>query len=291
MIVGDYRGRVWLYLNNGSGKNPVLKSAGRISADGVEIDVGGFAAPVVADWNSDGKKDLIVGSARENIHVFINTGRNDDPVFKSSFIVANVRHNDSHPEFVDMNGDGKKDLLVGENEGYVYFYPNRGSESNPAFSDRQRLLLKVNAFARIEVADWGADGQLDLLVGSEEGYINIYSDLSIISDIKNPVVSAASQFRLFQNYPNPFGGSHPFWGNPGTTIRYALPALSDVRIEIYNASGKLIRNLFSGVRPSGEHTLFWDGLNEHGKPAASGIYIYKLFTTQNVVSRKMLLLR
>lgn len=283
LIVGDYRGRVWLYINNGSPKNPVLKSGGRILADGEKIDVGNFAAPVVADWNNDGRKDLIVGSTNENIHVFINTGRNDAPVFRASFIVENVQHKDSHPEFVDLNHDDKKDLVVGENEGYVYFYPNRGSKTNPAFSDRQRLLLKVNAFARIEVTDWGADGQPDLLVGSEEGFINIYSDLSIVSDIESPVISGLSGYRLFQNFPNPF--------NPGTTIRYVLPAPSEVRIEIYNTSGKRIRTLLNGFHPSGKHELFWDGINQQGKPAASGLYVYKLITKQNVLSRKMLLLR
>ncbi|MBD3401558.1 T9SS type A sorting domain-containing protein [candidate division GN15 bacterium] len=88
---------------------------------------------------------------------------------------------------------------------------------------------------------------------------------------------------LEQNYPNPF--------NPSTTIQYALPAASDVTIEVLNLLGQRVRLLVDEYRGPGVHRLVWDGRDESGDRVASGVYFYRIATGDFVDSRKMLLLK
>ncbi|MFZ1685160.1 MAG: FlgD immunoglobulin-like domain containing protein [Candidatus Zixiibacteriota bacterium] len=86
-----------------------------------------------------------------------------------------------------------------------------------------------------------------------------------------------------QNYPNPF--------NPSTTISFTLPTKAEVRIEIFNASGQVVRTLGNIEMAAGEHALVWDGQTSSGHAAASGVYLYRLTAGTNVATRKMLLLK
>jgi hypothetical protein len=69
-------------------------------------------------------------------------------------------------------------------------------------------------------------------------------------------------------YPNPF--------NPATTIRYTLPAAGRVRVEIFDASGAHVRALVDDDAPPGAFTARWDGRNDAGTPAASGVYFARI---------------
>ncbi len=89
--------------------------------------------------------------------------------------------------------------------------------------------------------------------------------------------------QLMPNTPNPF--------NPDTEIRYYLVQASDINLSIFNNKGQLIRNLDSGFRNAGIHSVSWDGLDRSGHSVATGVYLYILRTdTENIV-RKMLLLK
>jgi hypothetical protein len=87
-------------------------------------------------------------------------------------------------------------------------------------------------------------------------------------------------FGLEQNYPNPF--------NPTTTIRYALPEGADVRLVIYNLLGQQVKTLVNGAQGPGRYTVVWDGRDEAGRPAATGMYVYRLQAGAFVQTRKML---
>jgi len=90
-------------------------------------------------------------------------------------------------------------------------------------------------------------------------------------------------FALRQNYPNPF--------NPSTAIPFDVPALSSVRLEIYNSAGQRVRRLIDGVHAPGRHTLSWDARDDAGQPVASGLYIYRLLVNGQIQTRKMTLMR
>ncbi len=93
---------------------------------------------------------------------------------------------------------------------------------------------------------------------------------------------------LFANYPNPF--------NPETWIPYQLAVPADVSISIHAADGKLVRKLSLGNLPAGTYqdrsrAAYWDGKNEFGEAAATGVYFYTLTTGEFTATRKMLILK
>jgi hypothetical protein len=89
-------------------------------------------------------------------------------------------------------------------------------------------------------------------------------------------------FRLSQNYPNPF--------NPRTTILFSLPEPSDWTLKVFNITGKLVRE-FAGSSAAGTEAVTWEGLDQKGRPVASGVYFYRLEAGQFSDTKKMVLLK
>jgi hypothetical protein len=101
--------------------------------------------------------------------------------------------------------------------------------------------------------------------------------------------SEPAGFALGRAHPNPF--------NPETEIPYSLAAGGHVSIKVYNMIGQEIRSLVNAAQPSGFHAVSWDGMDNQGREAASGIYLYRLQLTEPSgqaglsISRQMTLLR
>ena len=91
------------------------------------------------------------------------------------------------------------------------------------------------------------------------------------------------EFALHNNYPNPF--------NPITNIRYDIPEVSDVRIDIYNINGQKVRTLVSREHQPGRYKIQWNATNEFGSPVASGMYIYKIHAKDFTSVKKLLLMK
>jgi len=91
------------------------------------------------------------------------------------------------------------------------------------------------------------------------------------------------QFLLSQNYPNPF--------NPVTNIHYELPRGSDVKLAVYNLLGQKVRTLVNGWRAAGRYDVEWQGDNDSGMAVSSGIYLYRIETTDFQKTMKLMLLK
>lgn len=98
--------------------------------------------------------------------------------------------------------------------------------------------------------------------------------------LKNQLIP--SNYKLYQNFPNPF--------NPVTTIRYALPKSERVTLKIYNLLGKEVITLVKNEQKAkGYHVALWDGRDEEGLRVSNGIYFYKLQTNSFTDRKKMIL--
>lgn len=89
-------------------------------------------------------------------------------------------------------------------------------------------------------------------------------------------------FALRQNHPNPFSGR--------TTIRFELPVECPVRLEVFDAQGRLIRRLVDGQLPAGFHAVEWDKRTAGGQSVGAGVYLYRFQAGEFHDRKKMVLL-
>jgi hypothetical protein len=124
----------------------------------------------------------------------------------------------------------------------------------------------------------GAFGGGVLWVGA--GQNRIYYDGSNITPtgISNNGNEIPNAYILHQNYPNPF--------NPSTAILFSLPKTDRVKIEIYNSLGALIETIADGEYAAGTNKIEWNGAKY-----SSGIYFYKMTTSEFTQTKKMLLIK
>ncbi len=122
-------------------------------------------------------------------------------------------------------------------------------------------------------------GTLDWQVGlgtffirAKVGYTNTATGVEETADL------APNTFSLGQNYPNPF--------NPATTIKFKLPASSDISLKIYSLLGQEIEVLKKGQMSAGEHTILWKPKN-----LPSGVYMYKLEAGKFSETKKLIYLK
>jgi len=95
--------------------------------------------------------------------------------------------------------------------------------------------------------------------------------------------SVPNSFHLSQNYPNPF--------NPSTRIDFSLPEETDVKISVYDLTGRLIKIFLDHHITTGEHTIQWNGRNQYQQLVPSVIYFYEIRTDSYQRCKKMVLLR
>lgn len=198
LLVGLGDGTVKIFLNVASDNEPAFDAGGNVmvgNESSYTLDVGKRATPVMVDWNSDGMLDIVSGGLGGLIHIFYNCGCEGSvpPHFYFSppdgayaqdgsrdLMVSNGR---SSPVVMDLDGDGKKDVLTGNTDGLIFFYKNTGLDSHPLFSGYslvqsvgQPIDLPSGLRSRPSVCYWTGDedGYWDLLVGYGDGKVRLY---------------------------------------------------------------------------------------------------------------------
>ncbi len=106
---------------------------------------------------------------------------------------------------------------------------------------------------------------------------------SVVTDINQDPRAVPRAFALQQNYPNPF--------NPETRISYDVGYETFVKLTVVDILGRHVQTLVAAQQPAGSYTVSWNGRDEFGRPASSGLYLYRLHADQTVITRKMTLLK
>ena len=92
-----------------------------------------------------------------------------------------------------------------------------------------------------------------------------------------------TSYSLKQNAPNPF--------NPITRILYDLPKATSVRLDIYNVLGQKVKTLVNDFQSAGSKSVIWDGRSNSGSEVSSGVYFYRLETSEYSATMKMMMLK
>ena len=186
--------RLVLYRNTGTKKNPVFKLEDE-DLWGLSLDSLNSLNLAIGDLNGDGKPDLIAGDNTGAIHFYKNIGTSTTWAFTSpvrNYLNINVGPYSS-PHLVDMDHDGKLDIVIGERSGNFNYYKNTGSRSVPKFiitddtlgnfitnqrvpstiNNRDTMVYLSTGYASGTVADLDNDGKYDMVFGGEEGKIRV----------------------------------------------------------------------------------------------------------------------
>jgi glucuronoarabinoxylan endo-1,4-beta-xylanase len=147
------------------------------------------------------------------------------------------------------------------------------------FSVKGAILSQTGAvsYASVVFIDNNDTSKKYIAVTDAAGNYQLNVAASILGERNN----SPEKFELEQNYPNPFSAS--------TSIPYKLKEQFNVHLTIYDILGREVRKISAGAQEAGRHLLFWDGVNNSGVKAASGIYFYKLQAGGTAVVKKMLL--
>jgi len=144
-------------------------------------DVGNAATPSFADLDGDGDFDALYGNKSGDLIFFRNSGNATSPAFGSPstnpFGLANIGTTYAKATFVDLDGDGDLDVVVGTAQGTEKFFRNTGSPTSPAFAAASVGpfgLTTVSYDAAPCFADLDGDGDLDALVGEFGGDVRFF---------------------------------------------------------------------------------------------------------------------
>jgi len=126
---------------------------------------------------------------------------------------------------------------------------------------------------------WVTDANSGIVVGEGGAILHTSSDgMTWVEDRPTSSSATPNHVALEQNYPNPF--------NPSTTIRYALPQRSHVRLAVFNTIGQQVATLVNEEVEAGYHEVTFDASG-----LASGVYFYRLQARDFVQTRKLCLIR
>ena len=101
--------------------------------------------------------------------------------------------------------------------------------------------------------------------------------------ILNDDVSSEDESTYININPNPF--------NQSTKITFYIPCQASIQLAVYNINGRLVRQFENLIVQAGEYTERWNGTDNFGKEAADGIYFLRLLVNEEMIIRKLVLLK
>ena len=160
--------------------------------------------------------------------------------------------------------------------------------NDPATATDSIFAMIDQGYCYMELAESGERNlptRCTVTTATIEEYTNFLMELDklMFDEFNHDNTTPIIPFKLAHNFPNPF--------NPSTTINYAIPKESNVKLTIYNIKGQKVKILVNEKQERGDYSMTWNGSDKNNKRVASGIYFYKLETSKQNAVKKMLLLR
>jgi C1A family cysteine protease/putative hemolysin len=272
-------------LEHGAWERAVPSGQGDLSDPPADYDGSGACC---LTGNTDGDSDVDSGSTRLVSPVFDLSG-GEEAVVEFALWYRNDEGDVPNLDYLDV--------YLSDDDGATWVLAESVGPRSPLPIGWKRMSLLVGEHVTlsdsvrvaIEVSDRDDDSLVEaalddfsvkyLSCGMEE---RIFHSGALTLD--GSVTVAADHLSLGPNTPNPF--------NPETTISFVLPDRAAVSLIICDSTGRVVRRLLNGeVKPSGRGAVIWDGRDDSGARAASGVYFCRLESKGRVLSRKMVLLK
>ncbi len=205
------------------------------------------------------------------------SGRNFHPFFQQWI------YGSGHPQYQvnwssnSVEGGTLVQVRIEQTQAQPVFEMTLQLKINQMFGNQ---LMVLENDQRVQHYSFLVSGQVDGVDLDPNDWVLCQVNYGGTSDV--PEVGAG-EARLLANVPNPF--------NPSTTINYELPVAAQVRISVYDISGRLVRVLEEGSRSAGQHSVHWNGRDAKGSAQASGMYFVRLKAGGTTGVRKITLVQ
>jgi hypothetical protein len=206
----------------------------------------------------------------------------------------------------DVDGDGRLDIVVGDESRYIYAFDMEGQMID-GFPIATGDAVRATPF----IDDVDQDGDFDLVVAGWDKSIYVWDLAGAYNETLSPWPTFHANLHrnggidfavptsagdpaddlpvlrpyLSQNRPNPF--------NPSTTIDFHVPPgdPQPTTLVVYDVAGARVRTLVNEVLRTGRYEVTWEGRDNRGSRVSTGLYFYQLRGRGFVSTRKMLLLK
>jgi len=175
-------GMVKIYFNTGNDSIAEFSESNSL----IIGDVGLYAYPVFYDLDGDGDLDIVVGRDGSGFTYYKNAGTAENGNWQADASIFSGIAYDTYfnsPAIVDLNGDGKPDLIYGSGSGPLNYFRNSGTVQNPTWTRNSSVfggVLDVGGASSPFFFDYDGDGDLDMFSGSNLGNIKYYENTGTI---------------------------------------------------------------------------------------------------------------
>lgn len=247
------------------------------------IEVGQNSFPVLFDYNADGKKDLLIGtygyyignSLRASLTLYENIGTPTQPTFSlitrdfANLAPQNLSY--ALPAVGDIDNDGDVDICIGTSNGIVHWL-EKTANGNFLFHNNPFNFITNSAIAAPQLFDLDKDGKLDLLIGTQNGRISFY---------KNVSTNSTPSFSLITNFLGNvdvkgdifvyglYGYATPHFFNDGSETKLLVGSV-DGRIFYYdvadiNSAFSLITDKLNNYNEGVQTTVWYEDIDGDNK--------------------------
>lgn len=167
---------------------------------------------------------------------------------------------------------------------YYYIQPadsNREIKLYPLAIEDNKLIISSIQLNSQSYTDFSSEKRKLNIPSGTGGVFKVTFINTGSTDVANTELPGS--FKLHQNYPNPF--------NPTTTIQYHLNNSGQVKLEIFDVTGRKIKTLINEYKSAGNYKTTWNGISDIGNIVSSGVYFYRLQAGNLAETKRMILLK
>jgi hypothetical protein len=265
-------------------------------------------SPALADMNDDGYLDIVQVSTGGGIYVWDRNGAIVSPWNNVRFSTLTTEATESSPVVADINGDGRPDVVIGDESGQLTAFSGADASILPGFPIRLGGEVRGtpalcdcdgDGMTEIVLADWDKnvyvwDYDFPFSPGAMPPWPQFHHDAArtgyagtvMYVDVPSETGPVARQLELEAPAPNPARSTTRLW--------YSVPLAQvggRLDLAIYDLSGRRVRSLAEGLATAGRHSAEWDLRDAAGAPARAGIYFVRLALGSESRARKVVLVR